>query len=72
MSDVLKVSIALLVGFTTGMLYKYLQFMFFNGYLAHRAFFNSWVKIIPKTATHEDTENVSTLIKQYFVGKRYS
>lgn len=66
MPDVLKVGIALLVGFTAGTLYKWLQIMLSNGYLVYREFFNSWVRIIPKTATHDDIENISQLIAQYF------
>lgn len=69
MPEIFKIGLAALVGFTAGMLYKYLQFMFFNGYLAYRAFFNRWVRIIPRTTTHEDIENVTRLIAQYFEQK---
>ncbi|MDF3005277.1 MAG: hypothetical protein K0S22_1749 [Oscillospiraceae bacterium] len=70
MPNVLIVCIALLVGFTAGMLYKWLQIMFFNGYLAYREFFNSWVRLIPNTATHDDIENISRLIIDYFWKKQ--
>ncbi len=70
MPEIIKISLAALVGFTVGMLYKWLQIMYYNGYLAYREFFNSWVKIIPRTATHEDIENVTRLIAQYFEQKQ--
>lgn len=70
MPDVVIVGIALLVSFTAGTLYKWLQIMFSNGYLAYREFFNIWVRIIPKTATHDDIEKISRLIIDYFWKKQ--
>lgn len=70
MPEIYRIALAVLVGFSAGTLYKWLQIMFSNGYLSYREFFNSWVRLIPNTATHDDIENISKLIIDYFWKKQ--
>ena len=69
MPEIFTIGLAALVGFTAGMLYKWFQIMFSNGYLAYRELIKQWVKIIPRNASREDIENISTMIKRYFQKK---